>query len=140
MCTVRAYKHARTCMRIRGAHSKNFWGGCQIFWDRLSWLSFLIIIIIIIIKSLFKLSIIVSADNTMTAGINTSAEILFSSYPPARSIIFSKNCYSLLFKDYNLKMINKRIRAGIAPICTCNQKKTHQEDSEYSIFVSIFIF
>ena len=75
----------------------------------------------------------------MTAGINTSAEILFSSYPPARSIIFSKTA-SLLFKDYNLKMINKRIRAGIAPICTCNQKKTHQEDSEYSIFVSIFIF
>ena len=74
----------------QGRTFQKFLGVCQIFWDRLSWLSFLIIIIII--KSLFKLSIIVSADNTMTAGINTSAEILFSSYPPARSIIFSKNC------------------------------------------------
>ena len=39
----------------RGAHSENFWGGgggCQIFWDRLSWLT---ILIIIIIKYLFKL-------------------------------------------------------------------------------------
>ena len=51
-----------------------------------------------------------SADNTMItliADINTVAEILFSSYPPAPS--HSQKTVSLLFKDYNLKMINKRI-------------------------------
>jgi hypothetical protein len=36
----------------RGAHSQHFWGGEQIFWDSLSWVS---ILIIIIIKYLFKL-------------------------------------------------------------------------------------
>ena len=52
-----------------------------------------------------------SADNTMItliANINTGAEILFSSCPPAPS--HSQKTVSLLFnKDYNLKMINKRI-------------------------------
>jgi hypothetical protein len=43
------------------------------------------------------------------AGINTSAEILFSSYPPAAPAPSdSQKTASLLFKDYNLKMINKQ--------------------------------
>jgi hypothetical protein len=57
--------------------------------------------------------IIVSADMiALIAGfINTSSEILFSSYPPAPS--HSQKTASLLFKYYNLKIINKRIGAKL---------------------------
>jgi hypothetical protein len=76
---------------LRGAHSKNFWGGVPNFLGPTFMAQYPNNN-----NNLYLNCIIVSADNTMIAliaGINTGAEILHSFYlPGARSISFSKNC------------------------------------------------